>query len=111
MTDTIKLLTTEYRLVRGVPVHNGAEVLGLTDALAATITLHENLPPSHDLYVFLHEVIHSLMFMGHFDFMLDDNGRHDERKIDAVASLLAQVIKDNYSSLTTLMYPSLREDK
>lgn len=104
-TNHLDILGVKYALVWGTPTHGEQEALGYTDVTAPSITLNHNLVPSQQLYVALHEIIHALMFAGHFPFMHSDEPPHwhDEGRVDAVASLLAEVIKRNYTILKPMM--------
>ena len=70
---------------------------GFMDAIAQEITINEEVHPSWRVYLLLHEVLHALSFMGHLQFLKREDLPQidDEAKVDAVASLLAEVLTRN----------------
>lgn len=73
----------------------GPEALGTADNHKCEIKYCENTP-SQRLYILLHELLHVLTYMGHLQFLRVDGEQYDdEAKVDAVASLMAEVLKRN----------------
>lgn len=96
-TDAITILGVKYGLYSATTMETeSGPMLGYSDNLACSITLATK-EPSQLLYVLLHEILHTLSFMGHLQFLrLDDNPyKDDEARVDAVASLLADTLQRN----------------
>jgi len=70
---------------------------GFMDATAQEITINETVDPTWRVYLLLHEVIHALSFMGHLQFLKREDIPYmdDESKVDAIASLIAEVLTRN----------------
>ena len=71
--------------------------LGFMDAAVQEITINQDLSPSWRPYILLHEILHALSFMGQLQFLrkADNPCQDDEAKVDAIASLLAEVLTRN----------------
>lgn len=73
----------------------GPESLGVVDNHKCTIHVCDNTP-SQRLYILLHELLHVMTYMGHLQFLRVEGQQYDdEAKVDAVASLMAEVLKRN----------------
>ena len=86
---------------------------GFMNAEDRTLTINEDTHPSWRLYLLLHETLHALIFLGHLQFLLDDEQPQfaDESKIDAIASLLADVLNRNNLSNTAALDTPPREER
>lgn len=78
---------------------------GFMNAENRTLTINQDTDPSWRLYLLLHEVLHALVFLGHLQFLRHENfpAVDDESKIDAIASLLAEVMNRNHLSNTAAL--------
>lgn len=78
-------------------VEVGQMRLGFMDATMQEITINQDLNPSWHPYILLHEILHALSFLGHLQFLrkADNPYQDDEAKVDAIASLLADVLTRN----------------
>jgi len=89
----LKILGCDWKLRTGAldaPVH------GLMDAMRGELTINENTDATWHTYLMLHEVLHALVFMGHLQFLkLDGEMADDEAKLDAISSLLSEVLVSN----------------
>ena len=82
----------------GVLAHNqfGQVLFGFMDAAQQELTINQEINPSWRPYILLHEILHALTFMGHLQFLrIKGELRDDEAKVDALASLLAEVLTRN----------------
>ena len=93
------ILGTKWNLNIGELARNelGAKQFGLMDAEAREITINHKTDPSWRFYLLLHEVLHALSYLGHLQFLKhEDFPEHDdEAKVDAIASLLSEVLTRN----------------
>lgn len=93
------ILGTEWQVISGIPSEN---MLGYMNAIKQQIQIRPGVPASWQLYLLLHETLHSLTFLGHLQFLRCEppsDGytitQDDEAKIDAVASLLSTILRRN----------------
>lgn len=72
-------------------------LFGFMDAETQRITVNNKTDETWRTYLFFHEVIHALSYMGHLQFLKRDDLPHidDEAKVDAIASLIAEVVTRN----------------
>ena len=86
---------------------------GFMNAEDRTLTINQDTDPSWRLYLLLHETLHALVFLGHLQFLRDDEHPHfdDESKIDAISSLLAEVLNRNNLSNTAALNVQPRKEK
>jgi hypothetical protein len=92
----LDILGNEFELHVGeLETHPTGDVqFGLMDARVQRITLNREIDATWRTYVLLHEILHALTFMGHLQFLRlpDHPGVDDEAKVDAIASLLSEVL-------------------
>ena len=95
----IDLLGTmwDIRIGQVSAAEGGQMRFGFMDAEDHSITIHHDSDPTWRFYLVLHEVLHALSFLGHLQFLRRDDhpGFDDESKVDAIASLLAEVLLRN----------------
>lgn len=97
----IDILGNKWAVKVGEIEHNdsGQMVFGFMNAEEQTLTVNEHTDTTWRLYLLLHEIIHALSYMGHLQFVKRSDFTHidDEAKVDAIASLLADVlIRNNF---------------
>ena len=70
--------------------------LGATDMAAGEIRWYPNVLPEMVPHVIFHELVHALLFLGHLQFLVHPvTKQHDEAGIDAIVSLLLDVLRTN----------------
>lgn len=109
----LDILGTKWALLVGElrPDSTGRKLFGFMDAEVREITINQETDPSWRLYLLLHEVLHALSFMGHLQFLKREDFRHidDEAKVDAVASLISDVLIRNDLANTAMLGTEPRE--
>ena len=69
---------------------------GFMDAPNQQLTINRDVDATWRPYLAIHEILHALSFMGHLQFLrLEGQLVDDEAKVDAMASLLAEVLVRN----------------
>lgn len=91
----LDILGHQFHWFSNCPIHRNDGSLGSTDMAKGDIFTDSEMMESLTPVVLVHEILHVLIFQGHLQFLKDDEGRDDEAKIDAVASLLVEVMRRN----------------
>lgn len=84
---------------------NGHPAYALCANQPPRIQISTMAAPSQRLYLLLHESLHALSYMGHLQFIRkqDDPFQDDESSVDALASLIAELLTRNKGVIVPLV--------
>lgn len=117
-TMRLDIIGVEYpvALCDNIFQHSGHLAYALCNNQPPSIQISTKAVSSQRLYLLLHEVLHALSYMGHLQFLRDDGDpfRDDEASVDALSSLMSEVITRNKEVFIPLIngreWPETRPD-
>jgi hypothetical protein len=99
MQKRISILGNEFDLEIDelTPLETGDMRFASMDTRQQEIVINKDVDATWRVYLLVHEVLHTLTFLGHLQFLRlpDHPGIDDEAKVDAISSLLADVLVRN----------------